>query len=108
MFMRLLKYQSKKVATGMALAALIACGDAQDVTVPEPPLAASLSISPAQLALGAPGETAELTTTVLDQQGNPFTGPLTWTSDDASVVSVDESGIATAVSAGTVTIRVGS
>ena len=106
MFMRLLKYQSKKVATGMALAALIACGDAQDVTVPEPPLAASLSISPAQLALGAPGETAELTTTVLDQQGNPFTGPLTWTSDDASVVSVDESGIATAVSAGTVTIRV--
>ncbi len=106
MFMRLLKYQSKKVATGMALAALIACGDAQDVTVPEPPLAASLSISPAELALGAPGETAELTTTVLDQHGNPFPGPVTWTSDDASVVSVGESGIATAVSAGTVTIRV--
>ena len=104
--MRLLKDQSTKVATGVVLATLIACGDVPEVTVPEPPRAASLSIAPAEVALGSPGETAELTITVLDQHGNPFTGPLTWTSDDASVASVDETGIATAVSAGNVTIRV--
>ncbi len=104
--MRLLKHQSTKVATGVVLATLVACGDVQEVTVPEPPRAASLSIVPAEVALGSPGEAAELTTTVLDQHGNPFAGPLTWTSEDASVVSVDESGVATAVSPGSVTIRV--
>ena len=104
--MSLFQYLSKKVATGVALSALLACGDVQDVTEPEPPRAASLSISPTTIQLGVPGETAELTVTVLDQHGNAFSTPFAWTSDDASIISVDEDGVATAVSRGAATIRV--
>lgn len=104
--MILFEYDPRKVATGVALIALVACGDVQDVTEPEPPRAAALSIAPATVALGVPGETAELTVTVLDQHGNAFTAPFTWTSDDASVISVDQDGRATAVSRGTAAIRV--
>ena len=104
--MSLFQYLPKKMATGVALLALTACGDVQDVTEPEPPRAASLAISPVTVELGVPGETAELTVTVLDQHGNALSAPFTWTSDDASIISVDEEGVATAVSQGTATIRV--
>lgn len=104
--MSLFSHHPKRLATGVALAALIACGDVQDVTEPEPPRAASLSISPATVELGVPGETAELTVTVLDEHGNALRAPFTWTSEDASVISVDQDGLATAVSQGTATIRV--
>lgn len=106
MYTSLFRYHSKKVATGVALCALMACGDVQEVTEPEPPRAVSLQVSPAAIELGLPGEAAELTVTVLDQQGNPFSAPFTWTSDDVSVVSVDQDGVATAVTRGTATIRV--
>ncbi len=104
--MSLSSHHPKRLATGVALAALIACGDVQDVTEPEPPRAASLAISPAEVELGVPGETAELTVTVLDQHGNAVRAPFTWTSDDASVVSVSQDGVATAVSTGTAAITV--
>lgn len=104
--MRLFEYQPKKVATALALLALTACGDVQDVTDPEPPHAASLSISPATIELGIPGETAELTVTVLDQHGDVLPVSFTWTSDDASIISVDQDGLATAVAQGTAAIRV--
>ena len=104
--MHLFRYQPKNVATAVVLLALTACGDVRDVTEPEPPRAVSLSISPATIELGIPGETAELTVTVLDQHGNPFTAPVAWTSDDALIVSVDQDGLATAVASGTATIRV--
>ena len=104
--MSLFAHHPKQLATGVALAALIACGDVQDVTEPEPPRAASLAISPATVELRVPGETAELTVTVLDQHGNALRAPFTWTSDDASVVSVDQDGVATAVSTGTAAITV--
>lgn len=102
----LYQHQPKKAATALALLALTACGDVQDVTEPEPPRAASLSISPATLELGVPGETAELAVTVLDQHGNALSAPFTWTSEDASVISVNQDGVATAVARGTATIRV--
>lgn len=104
--MSLFSHHPKRLATGVALAALIACGDVQDVTEPEPPRAASLAISPAAVELGVPGETAELTVTVLDRHGNALRAPFTWTSDDASVVSVNQDGVATAVALGTATITV--
>ena len=99
-------YHPKPLATGVALGALIACGDVQDVTEPEPPRAASLSVSPAAVELGVPGETAELTVTVLDQHGNAFPAPFTWSSEDASVISVNQDGRATAVARGTAAVRV--
>lgn len=104
--MSLFSHHPKRLATGLALAALIACGDVQDVTEPEPPRAASLAISPATVELGVPGETVELTVTVLDRHGNALRAPFTWTSDDASVVSVSRDGVATAVSTGTAAITV--
>ena len=100
-----LTYHPKQLATGVALGALIACGDVQEVTQPEPPRAASLSVSPAAITLD-PGETTEITATVLDEHGDAFPAPFTWTSEDASVISVDQDGLATAVARGTATIRV--
>ena len=104
--MSLFQYQPKKVATALALLALAACGDVQDVTEPEPPRAASLSVSPATVEFGVPGERAALTVTVLDQHGNAFPAPLTWASEDASVISVDQDGLATAVDRGAAAIRI--
>ncbi len=104
--MSLFSHHPRRLATGVALAALIACGDVQDVTEPEPPRAASLATFPATVELGVPGETAALTATVLDQHGNALRAPFTWTSDDASIVSVSQDGVATAVSTGTAAITV--
>ena len=104
--MSLFQYSPKKVAIAFVLLALTACGDVQDVTEPEPPRAASLSVSPAAVELGLPGETAELTVTVLDQHGNAFPAPFTWSSEDASVISVNQDGLVTAVARGTAAIRV--
>ncbi len=104
--MSLFQYFPKKVAIVFVLPALTACGDVQDVTEPEPPRAASLSVSPATVELGVPGETAELTVTVLDQHGNAFPVPFTWSSEDASIISVNQDGLATAVDRGTAAIRV--
>ena len=104
--MSLFQYFPRKVATVPVLLALTACGDVQDVTEPEPPRAASLSISPATVELGIPGETAELTVTVLDQHGDAFPAAFTWASEDASVISVNQDGVATAVARGTAAIRV--
>ena len=104
--MSLFQYFPKKVAIVFVLPALTACGDVQDVTEPEPPRAASLSVSPATVELGVPGETAELTVTVLDQHGNAFPAPFTWSSADASVISVNQDGLATAVARGTAAITV--
>jgi len=104
--MSLFQYFPKKVDVVFVLLALTACGDVQDVTEPEPPRAASLSVSPATVELGVPGETVELTVTVQDQNGNAFPAPFTWSSEDASVISVDQDGLATAVARGTAAIRV--
>ena len=104
--MSLFQYFPKKVAIVPVILALTACGDVQDVTEPEPPRAASLSVSPATVEFGVPGETAELTVTVLDQHGNAFPAPFTWSSEDASVISVNQDGLATAVARGTAAIRV--
>lgn len=104
--MSLFQYFPKKVAIVFVLPALTACSDVQDVTEPEPPRAASLSVSPAAVELGVPGETAELTVTVRDQHGNAFPAPFTWSSEDASIISVNQDGLATAVARGTATIRV--
>ena len=104
--MSLFQYFPKKVAIVFVLLTLTACGDVQDVTEPEPPRAASLSVSPATVELGVPGETAELTVTVLDQHGNAFPAPFTWSSENASVISVNPDGLAMAVARGTAAITV--
>lgn len=68
----------------------------------------SVSISPAALSLDALGETAELTATVMDQIGGTMSVPVTWTSSEPSVVTVDDEGRVTSVSVGSTTVRAAS
>lgn len=67
---------------------------------PPVPVVASVSVAPAQLALGV-GETATLQTTVLDAGGIRISdrSPL-WATSNASVATVSVSGTVTAISAG--------
>jgi uncharacterized protein YjdB len=77
-----------------------ACSDPAD-----PPEPASISIAPSTVSLAAFDDTAELTATVYDQNGQAMPGVVvTWTSDDGSVARVDGVGLVTAVGNGRVEI----
>ena len=65
----------------------------------------SVSLSKSDISL-LKGETQSLSVTVLP--GTAFDKSVTWTSSDASVASVDENGLVTAVAAGVVTITASS
>lgn len=70
------------------------------VTIP----AASVSVAPSSSTIPA-GQTVQLTATVRDQGGNVLTGrPVTWTSSTPAIASVDENGLVSGVSQGSVTI----
>ena len=86
----------------IALALVAACGG-DDGT--EPPVATSISISPAQVDLSSFGETLQLTATVRDQNGQPIAGaPVNWAGSDNSVATVSPAGLVTAVQNGNVTV----
>ena len=94
------------------LLAMVACGGENGTTDPDPvvdpPVATSVTVAPGSAALSALGETVQLTATVLDQNGQTMTGAsLSWTSNDASVASV-ENGLVTAVANGTATVTAAS
>ncbi|WP_419937580.1 Ig-like domain-containing protein [Candidatus Palauibacter sp.] len=62
-------------------------------------------MTPAEAELTALGDTAHLSAQVLDQNGRAMAGAsVTWTSGDASVATVDASGLATAAGNGKATI----
>lgn len=71
---------------------------------PEPPRAASLSISPESAALSSLGETVAFTATIRDQHGAAFSGSVTWSSSDPGVASVTSGGLVTAARNGTATV----
>jgi hypothetical protein len=78
-------------------------------TEPKVPTAAALSQS--TVSLTAIGQTAQLTATISDQNGNAISSPeLLWTSANAAVVTVSSSGLVTATGNGTtaVTVSAGS
>ena len=60
----------------------------------------AITISPASATLAAPGETIRLVATVEPQARLTTGADITWASLDASVVSVDASGLVTAAGAG--------
>jgi len=65
---------------------------------------AQLVVSPASDSVNV-GGTKQFTATYLDLHGNPVSGPaVTWSSSNPAVATIDGSGLATGVSAGTVTI----
>ena len=88
-----------------ALAGTLSCGG-DDATAPAPPpppapVATSLTVSPATAELDAVGATVRLSAEVLDQNGRPMPGAaVAWSSGDASVATVDDAGVATAVGNG--------
>ena len=69
------------------------------------PVATTVTVNPGSLVLSALGETARFTAEVRDQNGRVMAGaPVAWASSDASVATVDASGMATAAANGSATI----
>ena len=68
-----------------------------------------MTVSPATARLSALGATVQLGARVLDQRGQVMSGaPLTWTSSDVSVATVDGSGLVTAAGNGETTVTAAS
>ncbi|MBA3522209.1 MAG: Ig-like domain-containing protein, partial [Gemmatimonadales bacterium] len=64
---------------------------------PEPNVPTTITLDPAALDFAAVGETRQLAPTVLDQRGDPLEGtPVTWSSSDPAVITVDAAGLVTA------------
>lgn len=89
-----------------------ACGDGATDPPPidpppptQPPRATTLTVTPATANLTALGAVVQLSAQVRDQRGQPIAGaPVTWSSGDASVATVDAAGLAAGVGNGTATI----
>jgi MYXO-CTERM domain-containing protein len=68
--------------------------------IPTPPVATTIDVAPTTATVTA-GGTQQFTATVRDQYGAAMAGEtVTWTSSDPAVATVDASGLATAVAAG--------
>ena len=80
------------------------CDGEEGPVTPEPPRAASLSISPESATLSSLDETVAFTATIRDQHGAPFSGSVTWSSSDPGVTSVTSGGLVTAARNGTATV----
>ncbi len=89
----------RRKTPALAVAALAgACGT-------EPPVPASIEISPRATTLLWFDETVELTATVRDPHGRTMPGvTVTWTSGDETVVTVDAAGLVTVVGEGVVPV----
>ena len=80
---------------------MLACGD----DPVEPPVATTVTVAPATASLASLGETVQLGATVRDQNGEVMAGvPVSWSSSDNAVASVNTSGLVTAAGNGTATI----
>ena len=76
------------------------------VLVPAP---TTVAVTPDSVRLAVPGDTARLAAEVLDQIGRPLVdAPVQWSSSDATVATVDSSGLVTATGNGTATITAAS
>jgi len=84
-----------RLGSGLAVVALAGgCGT-------EPPVPATIAVSPDLAALLWVDETVQLTATVRDLDGTAIPGiDVEWTSGDESVVTVDETGLVMAVGTG--------
>ena len=92
----------------LTVAALAACsGSDGGATGPDPspePPRPTISVSPSSAVFTALGEIAAFAATVRDQNSAVMDVEIDWSSDDPSVVEVDGSGRATAISNGSVTV----
>ena len=85
---------------------VLSCGDGAVEPPPPPaPVAATVTVNPGSAALSALGATARFTAEVRDQNRQVMAGAaVAWASSDASVVTVDASGVVTAAANGSATI----
>ena len=85
-----------------------ACGDGATEPpppVPDPPRPTTVAVAPPTVRLASLGATMQLTAVVRDQNGQVMAGaPVTWSSADGSVATVDAAGLVTATANGTATI----
>ena len=85
---------------------VLSCGDGAVEPAPPPArVATTVTINPGSAALSALGETARFTAEVRDQNGQVMAeAAVAWASSDASIATVDASGVATAAANGSATI----
>lgn len=69
------------------------------------PVVTTIELSPSSVTLDAIGATQQITASPKDQNGNPINEPLTWSSQDPSVATVNSSGLVTAVANGTTRVN---
>ena len=96
----------RAMAVGGVAMLVLSCGDGAVEPVPPPaPVATTVTVTPGSAALTALEETARFTAEVRDQNGQVMAGAaVAWASSDASVASVDASGLVTAAANGGATI----
>jgi len=84
---------------------VLACGDSGPNEPSVLPAPADVNVSPRSVAFAALGDAAQLTATVLDQNGQVMQGrTVTWASSAPAVAVVDASGLVTAAGTGAATI----
>ncbi len=85
---------------------VLSCGDGAVEPPPPPaPVATTVTVNPGSATLSALGATARFTAEVRNQNGQVMAGAtIAWASSDASVATVDASGVATAAANGSATI----
>jgi uncharacterized protein YjdB len=86
---------------GLGLFAIVAASE--PVEPPPNVVPALVTVSPALSSVDE-GDVIQLTATVFDAEGNIIAVPVTWTTSDASVATVDQTGLVTGVAQGSVTI----
>ncbi|HXY18673.1 MAG TPA: hypothetical protein VEH83_01610 [Gemmatimonadales bacterium] len=96
--------------TGLVAVALCAplvlwnCSSSEAPSVPT-----AITISPGSFVFGALGRTQRFSAVVKDQHGNPMTGvKVAWSTTNGAVVTVDTTGLATAVANGTAQLTAAS
>ena len=83
----------------------VGCGDGVIEPPPDPSRATAVTVTPATVTVTARGDTARLTAEVRDQVGRVMEGAtVAWSSGNASVATVDGSGLVTASGDGAATI----
>lgn len=96
-----MKRASLGAAVRLALT-VVAAGCGLELEPPEP---ATIVVSPGSATFTFLGESRAFTATVLDEDGNTLAGTVAWTTDAPAVLSVNASGVVTAVSNGSGTVR---